>query len=166
MRRAQLRPAWAINGMDRGPDLCVALPDRAWARRRYGLVSGVDRSARAGFQLLNAFVPADLRGGLIFGSSPTGKVLIRPTSPGRTTDCRARHLCARIRPVGVMGRKAVHMAASRSARASHVREKLSVHTDHVLRLPSVPDAAPGPAADVWGLAGWGLLPGAAHRRAR
>lgn len=144
---------WAMTTWTEGQMLAVALPT-ASGQTPVWLVSNATTGRWGRFTNWNASCLATYDGGLYFGS-PNGKVYqANVTGADDGTPYTGIYVPA-FDPVGVMGRKAVHMARATIRARFDVREKLSVHADYTLRLPPVPPAAPVPSADVWGLAVWG-----------
>ncbi len=144
---------WSMTAWTEGQMLAVALPT-ASGQTPVWLVSNATTGKWGRFTGWNASCLCTFNGELYYGS-PAGKVhQANVTGVDDGLPYTGIYVPA-FDPIGVMGRKAVHMARATLRSRFAIKEKLSVHADYQVQLPPSPSAAPVPSADVWGVAVWG-----------
>lgn len=144
---------WAAIAWTEGQMLAVALPTGSGQTPTW-LVSNATTGKWARFTGWNASCVTVFDGDLYFGSAD-GKVYQANITGADDGAPFTGVYIPCFDPLGIVGRKAVHMARLTTRSRFAVREKLAVHTDYLVRLPSAPSALPIAQADVWGVGVWG-----------
>lgn len=145
---------WAATAWTEGQILAVALPTGS-GQSPVWLISNATTGKWARFTGWNASCLAVFDGGLFFGS-PSGKVYEANVTGADDGVPYTGVYVPAFDPLGSYGRKAVHMVRAVLRSRYLASERLSVHADYVVSLPTSPSAAGLGESSTWGAGIWGI----------